>query len=519
MLAVLATLCGCEVFGNKSSSELGGNGPERNPDAAQSELMSFASTFITTITQQWNQAAGQQTAATAATPGTPGTASTPGSPSGQPTERSPADRARRAALEIKNANVSNAIAIATGPNPTVGIGDMITLVTLQRMLLEDAQTQSTFGPERAAALVAAYKDQETKAWRMGARVYSPDQLDQLRELITEWRQQNPNQRYIAGVRLEDFARDRRNSVVEESRKVNSLLALVGLDPLANLDPTVREVQRSRLLAERMFFYAQFAPQIIKGQTESMYTQFLSTPEIKRALSSFDQTADAIDAIGAVADDLPKQLATERHEAIEELFENLKRERTETLEQFGQIVRREREAFLADIDSRQETFRSTLRELRDTVKASEGLSESVKGTIQEAGDLVTKVSPEPDPNAPAAPAPKPKDPNEPDAMEKYQAAIAQTAVTAEKLTELAERVNKILESPQLDAKAGNLRSVVDTVQNTVEDTAGKAFWGLVALAIISAALFGAAVMFALVGHKAWERRRIAKRIRKHHTVRP
>lgn len=519
-LAALA-LSGCAAW-STPKDDLGGT--LASPESAQSELMSYASTFIATITQHWNAAAGQQSGATPpATPGTPAPPSvsppppppapaTAGAPA-DPLVRTPAERARRAALEIKNANIANAIAIATGPNPRVGVGDMITLVTLQRMLLQTPQTESTFGPERTAALIAAYQAQEAAAWRMGARVYTQEQLDQLRELINLWRRENPTARYIAGVRLEDFARDRRLSISTDPQKTESLLSLVGLDPLANLDPTVREVERSRLLAERVFFYTQYAPQIFKGQAESLYSQFLSTPEARRALASFDQAADALDAVGQVADDLPAVLERERSAAIREIFANLKVERQEALAQVAELVRREREALLADLDARQAAITGTLKELRETVGASEKLSDSVRATIRQADELVSKVAPEPAGVAPVPLAPvPPPNPDEPDTLEKYQVAVDKTAATVEKLTQLADRVDRLLASPNLDARSGGMGTIVDSVRSGVEESGRKVFWALIALALISAALFGAAVMFALSGHKALERRRALKRHR-------
>ena len=524
VIVPISLLCGCAVFSTPTAA----SGPTlASPESAQSELMSFVSTFVATITQQWNAAAVQQTAAGTppVTPGTPPPPSVaappPPSPAttrlGPPTasaERTPAERARRAALETKNANISNAIAIATGPNPLVGVGDMITLVTLQRMLLQSPQTEATYGPERAAALVAAYQAQEAAAWRMGARVYTQTQLDQLRELIALWRRENPGARYIAGVRLEDFARDRRLSISTVPQKNESLLALVGLDPLSNLDPTTREVERSRLLAERVFFYTQYAPQIFKGQTESLYLQFLSTPEARRALASFDQAADALDEMGRVADDLPAVLAKERSEAIQQLFAELRIERQEALLQVAELIKAERRALLADLDTRQGGLRDTLGELRQTVQAAESLSASVRGTIKQADELMSKVAP------PAEEAAGPASPvaagasETPDSLEKYQSAMAQTATTADKLTILVDRIDRILSSPSLDAKAGGMGTIVGSLQSGVEETGRRAFWGLLALAIVTAALFGAALMLALSGHKAWERRRIVKHLRRH-----
>jgi hypothetical protein len=497
-LAALLFLSGCAGLGNDLDNKppvLGRAGAD--PVAIQSELMAFTDTFISAISQQWNQAASSAAAAEPADqPATPGT---------RPI-RSAADRARRAALEIKIANVSGALAIATGPNSFVGVADMVTMVTLERMILEDSWTAETFGPTKAALLVSTYKEQEAKAWRMADRAMTPAQQDQLRTLITTWRKENPNQRYIAGVRLEDFAVARGDVTSTEDFTPGSLLALVGLDPLANLDPTIREVQRSRLLAERIFFYTQHAAPVIKWQTESLYTGMLQTPEVRSAIAAIVQASDAADNMADAADHLRVDLAKERHDALNDLFAQLKTERTDAIAQLDDTLRRQREALLNDIDTKQEGMRSTLKEFRETVKASESLSDSLRSTIKEADTLATKLVPTADPNSPKTP----RDPNRPDALTEYRLAVEQTAQTAEKLTVLAERLDKLLQSPQLDAKAGNLRSVVESVQGGVNQSVNRAFWWLLILALISAACFGAALMAALSAHKAYERRSASRR---------
>src|SRR5207248_1930394 len=132
-------------------------------------LMSFTETFVTTISQTWNLGESPSTGAPVASgapkpeqpaPPTPAptaaaAAPTPGAPA-----RGFSDRARRAALEIKIANVTGALQIATSPNPTVGVADMVTLVTLQRMILQDPWAAETFGPDKARSIVNAYKEQE-----------------------------------------------------------------------------------------------------------------------------------------------------------------------------------------------------------------------------------------------------------------------------------------------------------------------------------------------------------------------
>ncbi len=497
LLAILsaAVLSGCAVFGddtNRKPAALGRAG--NDPQQVQAELMSFADTFISSISQQLNQSAAAAAPTAPALP-TPGAAAV----------KAASDRGRRAALEIKISNVSGALAIATSPNPVVSLADMITMITLERMILEDPWTADTFGAAKAAHLVAVFQEQEAAAWRIADHVFTPAQQKDLRSLIAQWRKDHPDQRYIAGVRLEDFARDRGTiTLTEDQSGPGSLLALVGLDPLANLDPTVQEVQRSRLLAERIFFYSQHAPSIVKWQTESLYTGFLQTPEVSQAIASIAQVSKAGDNVAAAADQLRQGLSKERHDALVDMFDQLRKERQDTLDQFFKGVAEERKQTLLTIDQAQGTLGGTLKQARETIAATESLTTSLKSTIQAADALAARFAAPP--GAATATEPGPKK----DALAEYRDAATQTAQTAEKLTLMAERIEKLLASPELDARAGNLRIAVDSLQGGVRKSVDYAFWWMAALVVITAFCLGAAIAFGLSWHKAMERRVHAKR---------
>ncbi len=464
-----------------------------DPEQVQSELMAYTDSFISATTQQWNLADASGFAAPQAAPPTPGGTIV----------KSAGDRGRRASLEIKIANVNGALAIATGPNPIVSVADMITMVSLQRMILEDPWAPETLGPEKARRMIATYEEQEAAAWRIADHIYTSQQQKDLRAIIAQWRNEHPNQRYIAGVRLEDFARERGGVDVKDQSSPGSLLALVGLDPLANLDPTVREVQRSRLLAERMFFYAQHAPVIVKWQTESLYTGLLQTPEVKQTMTAMEQVSEAANNVADAADKLRTDLAKERHDALDDLFTQFRKERQEALDQFFRNIAQERTQTLGDIDKAQDKLGGTLTQVRDAAIATEKLSNSLRETIAATDALVTKLVP---------PGGPPADPSSPkkDTLAEFRQAAQQSEQTIEKLSQLIDRVDKLLASPDLDARAGKLRTVVDSLQGGVQNTVDRAFWWVSGIAVVTAFLLGAAIAFGLSWHKAMERRGAAKR---------
>jgi hypothetical protein len=98
----------------------------------------------------------------------------------------------------------------------------------------------------------------------------------------------------------------------------------------------------------------------------------------------------------------------------------------------------------------------------------------------------------------------------DTLAEFRQAAQQSEQTIEKLSQLVDRVDKLLASPDLDARAGKLRTVVDSLQGGVQQTVDRAFWWVSGIAVVTAFLLGAAIAFGLSWHKAMERRGAAKR---------
>lgn len=472
--ALVAGSAGCESMGFRLRSPLASGGAQRfgpgkvTMAEVQSEVMSFADTYTSEMTEKWNEAASAGRSASGAAGDATGGRSLPASPTADSRAVEPAvspaggtapdpSRTRRAAHERKLASVSSALSIASSPNPMVALSDMITMVSLERMRVEEPSTARTFGAEAARVLLAAYRKQEERVWRIASRALTQEQQDQLEALIAQWREQNPDQKYVSRVRLEDFARARQVSTDDE-RPGGSLLSLIMLDPLAGLDPATREVEKSRMLAERIFFYSSRMPNILKWQMESLYEGFFRTPEMKEAMDAFSSASDAAGKITQIADRLPKEIAAERQATLDQIFAGLTAQR---------------QALRTELDQSQDKFQGTLKDFRSAVESTKELSESLTKTLQAADLLAARVVPMPGAEfkseSKSDGKSDSKEETKGDGLADYRAAAAQTADAADRLAGLVEKIDKVLNSPALEHPDSTIQGAVQAaVQGAVAE---------------------------------------------------
>ena len=127
----------------------------------QSEVMSFADRFATILAQSFDDFE----------------------------ERAPTFRARYIALGDTVYSQAAAFTIAGGPNPQVALLDLVALTTLGRMIYEEDRLVE-FG-ESAEVMVRGFKTLEADVWRIAAKVLSPGEQQELRDMIRGWRQDHP----------------------------------------------------------------------------------------------------------------------------------------------------------------------------------------------------------------------------------------------------------------------------------------------------------------------------------------
>jgi hypothetical protein len=126
--------------------------------------------------------------------------------------------------------------------------------------------------------------------------------------------------------------------------------LLFLDPLSGLDPTVREVTRSRELAERALFYVQRMPMLMTWRVEALSDQSLHGPEIQQLLKNIAEFAAIgtrftknAEAVTDVVAKFPKQISQEREQAVEHVARKVTQERTAIIKEVSQAIAAERDA--------------------------------------------------------------------------------------------------------------------------------------------------------------------------------
>jgi len=444
------------------------------PSEIQSEVMSFTDSFNAAITQGWSgvSATGRADAAQAGflTP-----------------EGARATALRRAALEVNLSNATASLSIASSPNPFVALADMVTLVTLQRMVLQTPEAAALYGPDLQARLLAVYGTQEERVWRIAERAMTPEQQQELRALIAAWREENPTATYVANVRLEDFGSRRQQGVQVQRQTSTGLLALFALDPMAGLDPVQREAARSRMLAERIFFFASRSGTIAKGNVELLYQNLLRAPEFNQLLDSVKQASDASVRFGALAETLPAELASLRDQTIEQAFGALRIEREAMVAQINEAVTKQRQAAIEEIEQKldrtQGGVRNTLADFRETAGTASTLTEQMTTLVKLTDVLAARFVSDTGAHNPDR-----------NPIAEFKGAAERTGETVERMTKLVERIENLLGSPAAAQGPTVMRTALHEVQAGSNQVIDRAFWRLVALGLL--------VPFSCAGAYKW-----------------
>ncbi len=230
------------------------------------------------------------------------------------------DSARVEALQLKLLSVSAVTSIASGPNPNVNLLDLVAVVTLGRIAVEDRWAKTANQPALSQWLDTS-RALETSVWQLAASELKPTFIKELRETIEQWSAQHPEARDTFFARPQEYA-----SMVGRKHKtqidLNSVFSIVDLDPMAGLDPAVREVAQTRLLAERAMFTVQRMPFLLRFQTELLACQLADQPAMRLALTnvttlagSADRISRATESVSQTAAELPDRISTERKEIL------------------------------------------------------------------------------------------------------------------------------------------------------------------------------------------------------------
>ena len=247
-------------------------------------------------------------------------------------------KARRAALENSSAYVTSALDIAIGPNPEVNMLDMVVFVTLTRIVVEEYWVPKVFGDE-AKILVEVFRSNEAEIWSIAGKVLTPQQQQELRVSIRQWRDRDPDRVYVEAARFGDFAWFMGESELAKAQEGSGFLGVKGV---------TREVSETRMLAERAMFYAQRVPWIARSLVRLMLLDVAQTPEINQVMKDTGTLAKAMHQTAKMTEELPgliteqrdqimKQVTAERKAAIEQVMEGVATQRTATINELTELM--------------------------------------------------------------------------------------------------------------------------------------------------------------------------------------
>lgn len=370
---------------------------------------------------------------------------------------------RLAAQNWKLSQSTSAYTIASGPNPMTNALDMVVLATLSRMVLEDSWVGEKYG-KRAAGVLDAHRALEPRAWDLLEGELTADQTAKLHEVIDDWRKRNPTVRAVAYVHFRDFAKSVGRPSAGESSHPGSLFSMLGLDPLSNLDPAVREITQTRQLAERTIYYVQRAPNLLDMQVERLTYQFATMPETQELIAAVDRAGRAAEQASGVVAGLPDVLSREREAAIAQ--------------------------FMDALNEQQATTRSLVGEMRQALEAGTVTSNSLSETIRSFDTLMARFDKPADAPKPPSPPGKPFD------ITEYTAAAREFAATTRELQVLMATLDT------QGAGVANLAARAGTEARGVTD---YLFWRLAALLVLLlAGLLAVGVAYRAFAH--WLARR-------------
>ena len=287
---------------------------------------------------------------------------------------------------------------------------------------------------------------ESNIWQQASAVFTPVQQQELRAAIQGWWETNPNEQSGFFTRPQEFS-----ALVRQTRpataRSDSVFNLVGLDPMAGLDPAVREVTSTRLFAERAMFMAQRMPFLLRWQTELMTDELLQQEQVANALNSADRLSRAAESASQTAAQLPDRIATER------------------------------QAVLDALQAQEGKLRELSAELARTLAAGEKMSDSLNTTLVTFDALMKRFGV-------GEPSTSPPDTNSPPFnILDYAHTAGQVAAMAQQLDVVIKDLGSTLDSPALDRRLTQVEALSERARSDAQSVLNHAFLlaaGLVAL---------------------------------------
>lgn len=358
------------------------------------------------------------------------------------------------AMQIRANSSDSVISIAADPDPQVSLLNMVSILTLQRMMAED-RAEEFFG-ESGQLYVKAAQRMEDEGWKLAEQVLSEQDITQLKELIAVYRKDNPDDVAVWWTRFSEFSGYREQfSVAGVGQGIVDVFVPVG-GAVQGLDTTNDVAERATWLAARQAL-------IIQWRVELTYLQTLSNPETIRVLEDIEKVSETIA-------NLPEEVAAERR-AILEALDDQQSSLRQTIDDANTAVDNVKSAIdkanttVGEVNTVVDNARGAIADVQATIEQGtaamdkaeqilpnaestlaqlEKTSDSLNNTLQTVGAIAKEM--ESDPDAP---------PGRPFDITEYTAALQEAGTTLQELNTVLASVDKTAEPTRLDATLDTL----------------------------------------------------------------
>ncbi|MFP2769580.1 hypothetical protein [Oceanisphaera sp. KMM 10153] len=265
--------------------------------------------------------------------------------------------------------VSSALTIAAEPDVGQGLLDMMVMLGLQRRVWEQGW-EGLVSREQASELVRVLIALEVDLTLLAGKVLSVKQVTALQQLIEDWHRQNPEQRYVAYVRFDDFAD------TGLKRSFHDALSEQGglLEPVRE---AVQEIEQIKMLSERGIFLANHFPILMEWHMEHLFSKVMVSEPVRRLLDDGHRFSHSSERMSVAMEQLPEQLSQERADFMLDLAARIAAERQQILDHLAMLVGQERRALLDDISSMNQPMTALLQQMEQTGMVLRDTAQSVE----------------------------------------------------------------------------------------------------------------------------------------------
>jgi hypothetical protein len=347
-------------------------------------------------------------------------------------------RVRHRLVDFQTKQAMAAVQIAAGPDPNINAVDMVVLASLTRKSVT-RNLPEVMG-NKAQPIIEAFARLEKGAWSL-VDFLPPEQHTDLRRRLATSSADAASLDNVAFARLHDFTNP--HGLPNTEQTADSILALVGVDPLAGLSPAVREIERGRILGERAIYYPGRMPALLDLQARASVAAVAEMPETHAVLATANLLGESAAAVGQAAAMLPETFSKEREATIQQLLTGME-------QQQGKMVQ-------------------LLIEFRQSLQAGHGASDSIQGVLERVDAVLRRLKV-------GEPPPPGSIPARPFDITEYTQAVATIGDTTKQVQTLVTTLEH--DAPAAirlgDAMRGNAERVIDHLYERVIQILGVLF---------------------------------------------